>query len=982
MSLKNKQYWRSLDQLDGTAEFARFLATEFPTCAQEAAGDHLPRRKFLGLMGASMALAGLVNCRRPVEKIIPHVIQPEDRVPGMPVEYNTTMPFGNSAYGLTIKTFDGRPVKIEGNPAHPSTFGRSNAFMQAETLNLYDPDRSKSVLFDGAERRWDDFVVAWREIYQQHLSTRGAGLAVISGAFSSPTLSRLAKEFLRTFPRARWIVYDPITDENIYKGLKAATGRELFPHYQFENAKVIVALDADFLLLESESLKAARGFAEGRKIISENDSMNRLYVVESGLSVTGAMADHRLALPSSQVGAYAAALAMRLKELGLDIAGCDNISPAIVQKFDKKRLLAIAQDLLAHFGESIILAGRTQSIAVHALIPAINSALGNVGVTVNYRLKEDEFTADANELALLKSDIDNGLLTTLIILDGNPVYDAPITLNIKKIAHSIHLSDRVNETAQLVTWHIPAAHFLESWGDTIAIDGTKSIIQPMLEPLFGGKSAVEVLNLLATGEDARGYDIVRTTWQSLLPRRDFENSWRQILHDGFAPSDPKAIIPYVQSRGVQTALDYYPVEAPLPTKESLEVVLLPSSQVFDGRYANNGWLLENPDPLTKLTWDNAALINPQTAAALDLQKNDFVRLTVSNKSITLPVWIMPGIADFVITIALGFGRNAAGRVGNGVGVNAFKLRSQANSYIIGGVTADKTPGIYQFASTQDHGSMQGRPLVREASLDAYREHPKFAQEMVEHPPLKSLWKEHQYKDGYQWGMAIDLNACIGCGACTVACQSENNIAIVGKEQVAKGREMHWIRLDRYFEGDPDNPRVVHQPIACQHCEMAPCEGVCPVAATVHDAEGLNVMVYNRCVGTRYCSNNCPYKVRRFNFFNYIKDYAETIKMAQNPNVTVRARGVMEKCTFCLQRINEAKLNAKRQSREIRDGEVKTACQQACPTNAIKFGNILDAESEVARAIQNNRNYGILSELNLKTRTSFLAKLRNPNPNVL
>ncbi|MBN1479911.1 TAT-variant-translocated molybdopterin oxidoreductase [candidate division KSB1 bacterium] len=981
MSLKNKQYWRSLDQLDGTAEFKRFLKAEFPEDAREENGDQVSRRQFLGLFGASMALAGLVNCRRPVEKIIPHVIQPEDRVPGVPVDYRTTMPFGNSAYGLTVRTYDGRPVKIEGSPAHPSTLGKSNAFMQAEILNLYDPDRSKSVLFNGAERTWDDFVVAWRELYKENLSARGEGLAILSPSFSSPTLSRLAKDFFRNFPRARWIVYDAITDENIYKGVKAATGRDLFPHYKFENAQVVVALDADFLMLESESLNAARGFAKARTINSVDDEINRLYVIESGWSVTGAMADHRHVLPGSQIGAYAAALALELKSFGLNVPGIDNISPEISQKIDKKWLTEVAKDLLIHLGESIVIAGRTQSLAVHALVLAINSALGNVGRTIDYRLKEDEFTPDANELALLKSDIDNGLLKTLIILGGNPVYDAAVTLNIKKVDCSIHLSDRVNETSQLATWHIPAAHFLESWGDARSIDGTPSIIQPMIEPLHGGKSDVEVLNLVATGQDERGYDIVRMTWQSMLPRRDFENSWRKILHDGMVQNESRTIVPYIQSRGVQTALDYYPVDAPSPTKESLEVLLVPSTQVFDGRYANNGWLLENPDPLTKLTWDNAALLSPQTAQELGLKNNDLVTIKVTTKSITLPVWIVPGIANFVIAIPLGFGRSAAGRVGNNVGVNAFKLRSQANSYILGEAHATKATGTYQLASTQDHGSMEGRPLVREASIEEYRQHPEFAQEMVEHPPLKSLWKEHKYEDGYQWGMVIDLNTCIGCGVCTVACQSENNITIVGKEQVANGREMHWIRVDRYFEGDPAFPRVVHQPVACQHCEMAPCEGVCPVAATVHDAEGLNLMVYNRCVGTRYCSNNCPYKVRRFNFFNYIKDYAETIKMVQNPNVTVRSRGVMEKCTFCLQRINEAKFNAKQQDREIQDGDIQTACQQACPTNAIKFGNILDPGSEVAHARQNNRNYGILSELNLKTRTSFLAKLRNPNSNL-
>ena len=980
MSLNNKEYWRSLDQLDGTPEFKQFLQSEFPSVAQQAGGDPVSRRKFLGLMGASMALAGLVSCRRPVEKIVPHVAPPEDMVPGIPLAYNTSMPFGNSAYGLTVRTFDGRPIKIEGNPAHPSTLGSSNSFLQAEILNLYDPDRSKSVLFKRAARTWDEFVVYWRnERFTSYLANRGEGLAVISPSFSSPTMARLAQAFQRNFPRSRWIIYDPITDENIHKGIKAATGQNLLPIHHFDKAQVILSLDSDFLLTESDNIAAARGFADGRRLNNPSDAMNRLYVVEGALSLTGSMADHRLRLPASQTAAFTAALALELKVQGLDIEGIDDLDANITQQFDKKWLSAVARDLIAHAGAGLVLAGRGQSIAVHALILAINSALQNIGQTIEYREVEDEFTPDDNELAILKDEIDRDLVSTLIILGGNPVFDYASELDFNKVQDVIHLSDRVNETSQKATWHIPQAHFLESWGDAKSIDGTLGTVQPMIEPLFNGKSDIEMLNLLATGEDARGYDLVRQTWQNILPRSNFEQAWRTALHDGMVDNESRRITPRVRASGLRTALNYYPAQAQQPSKESLELLVMPSVHAYDGRYANNGWLMENPDPITKLTWDNAALLSPHTAQEFGLHNNDVITLQKDDKTVDLPVWIVPGMADFVVVTHLGFGRTAAGSVGNGVGVNVFKMRPSANSYIINDVKLLKTSGTYRLASTQDHGSMEGRPLVREATLEKYKEHPEFAPEMVEHPPLKSLWKEHKYEKGYQWGMTIDLTTCIGCGACTIACQSENNIAVVGKEEVDKGREMSWIRIDRYFDGNPNDPQLVHQPVACQHCEMAPCEGVCPVAATVHDSEGLNLMVYNRCVGTRYCSNNCPYKVRRFNFYNNIKDYSEPMKMAQNPNVTVRSRGVMEKCTFCLQRINEAKFKAKQEGRVLRDGEVQAACQQACPTQAITFGNILDPDSKVAKAKGMDRNYGMLSEYNLKTRNSYLAKIRNPNP---
>jgi len=978
-----KEYWKSLEQLDGSPEFKKFLDSEFPLVAEDGADSTFSRRKFLSIMGASFALAGLTSCRRPVEAIVPHVMPPEDIALGVPVEYHTTMPNGIHAYGLTVRTYDGRPIKIEGNPAHPSTQGASNSFIQAEILNLYDPDRSKSVLNNSAERSWDDFVVFWRGLLQKYSHNNGDGLAIISPSFSDPTQKRQALELKKKMPKMHWVVYDPISDENIYKGIKAATGRDLIPLLSYDKAKVILSIDSDFLFLERENLSQARGFAAGRKMSSHVDELNRLYVVESAVSVTGAAADHRLALHSSQVGAFVGALAVELTALGLAVKGTAQIEAGIRNHFDAKWLRAVAEDLLAHFGQSIVAAGRSQSIAVHALVLAINSALGNIGKTVDYRLAEDDFLPDGAELAKLKYRMDNGEISTLIVMNSNPVYDSPVALDFAKVENIIHFGEHVNETGDDAHWHVPKAHFLESWGDAKSVDATLSIIQPMIKPLYSdAKSLVEFLQLLASGEDKRGYEIVRQTWQSILPRRDFEKAWRKTLHDGLAQNTAIQFRPAVRDTGVSTALAYYSLLGDDSGRNSLSLVLQASSQTFDGRYANNGWLLENPHPITKLVWDNAALVSPETAAKLGVKNNDVLQVSVNKKSVELPVWIVPGQANNVIVVELGFGRTVAGRVGDNIGVNVYPLRDQVNLFALTKASAKKIDRTYKLTSTQNHGSMEGRPLVREATLQEYKEHPEFAKEAVEHPPLQSLWKEQKYDKGNQWGMTIDLNSCIGCGACTVACQSENNIAIVGKKQVSHGREMHWIRVDRYFTGNPQKPDFVHQPVACHHCEMAPCESVCPVAATVHDSEGLNVMVYNRCVGTRYCSNNCPYKVRRFNFFNYIKDYPETIKMAQNPNVTVRSRGVMEKCTYCLQRINEGKRKAKDEGRELHDGEIQTACQQACPTQAITFGNILDKESKVAKSKELDRNYGMLGELNLKPRTSYLAKVRNPNPKLL
>jgi MoCo/4Fe-4S cofactor protein with predicted Tat translocation signal len=970
--LNGKKYWRSLDQLADTPEFREFLHREFPENVSELTST-VSRRKFLTLMGASIAFAGLASCRRPVEKIIPYVNAPENVIPGVPKYYATTMPFGLSAYGLLVESHEGRPTKIEGNELHPSTLGKSNILTQAAILGLYDPDRSNSVTKDGVQKSWDDFISYWRDERKRFSENKGEGLTVLSESFVSPTLYRLYTEFIKVYPKAKWFTYEPVSDENIYSGTKLAAGKNYQPIYDYSKAKVILSLDSDFLMNESENITANKGFSTGRKLVSEKDNMNRLYVVENNFSVTGGMADHRLRLPNSKIKDFCIAL---MNELGIRMGKPD------ISKFDQKWLKEVAADLKKNRGNSLVVAGKKQPPVVHAMIMAINETLGNAGRSVIYGELKDAVLSTTDSIKELKASIQKKEVNTLLILGGNPVYNTPADIEfsnvLKKIEKTIHLSPYPDETSKLINWHLPLVHFLESWGDARSADGTASVIQPLIEPLFGGRSIAEVLNLVVTGEDVRGYEIVRSTWKGILKSGDFEFNWIKILHDGLHTQSQSAKEnPKILTLRLELALSETRSEEKL-SADNLEIVFRQSPAIFDGRFANNGWLQEMPDPVTKLSWDNTALLSPNTAKELNIKNEDLIKIDYKGRNIETPVWIMPGHADYSITLTLGYGRKSAGRIGNYVGYNAYKIRPVTNLDFGIGAVVTKTGRTYPLANTQDHGSMEGRPLVREASIDEYRKLPEFAKEMVEHPPLESLWKEHSYDEGYQWGMTIDLNACSGCNACVIACQSENNIPIVGKEQVRNGREMHWIRLDRYFSGELRDPEIVYQPVACQHCENAPCEQVCPVAATVHDKEGLNVMTYNRCIGTRYCSNNCPYKVRRFNFFNYTNQYPEILKMAQNPDVTVRSRGVMEKCTFCTQRINAAKITAKNNGEDVKDGDVVTACQQSCPADAIVFGNINDPESTVSKMKKLNRDYTMLGELNLKTRTTYLAKIRNPN----
>ncbi len=962
----SETYWRSISELENPEAAAEQAGREFPEGASELP-EGVTRREMLMLLGASLSLAGLASCRRPVEKIVPYVSAPEEVIPGVPRRYATTMPFGRSAYGLVVESHEGRPTKVEGNELHPASLGRSSVRIQASILGLYDPDRAQHVTHGGQPSAWADFVAAWKELDKKHSADQGAGLALITPSFSAPTRARLLEAFKTKYPKARVAVHDPVSDENAL----AATSRPLQPVLHLEKAAVIVALDCDFVGSDPEDVRHIAGFAAGRQRAIDGQPMNRLWVVEAAHTLTGAMADHRARAASRAIPAVAAAIAARVG------GGSAPEVPGIEGRF----LDALAKDLKANRGSSVVVAGRGQPPSVHAAVLALNLALGNVGSTITYHDTTDSALPSRGSLATVTSAMAAGAVETLVILGGNPAYDTPADLGFgaacKKVANVVALSTHADETAKLASWSIPVAHYLESWDDARAVDGTLSVVQPLILPLFGGKSATEVLGLLATGEDKPGHDLVHDTWARALGAVNVEGRWNRVLHDGvLAGSATPAVVP---TAGL-SASEASGVSTSNPSNGGVEVHFRPSPYLHDGRYANDGWLQELPDPVTKLTWDNPALLSPATAASLGVRDQDLVTVTVRGKSLTLPAAVVPGQADGTVVLTLGYGRESAGRIAKGVGFNAYAIRSSESPDVDAG-TIVKAAGHATLATTQEHGAMEGRPLIREGTLEEYKKDPAFAQEMAEVPKLESLWTEKPYDTGHQWAMTIDLNSCVGCNACVVACQSENNIPIVGKDQVRRGREMHWIRVDRYYAGAPEKARMIFQPVPCMQCENAPCEQVCPVAATVHDDEGLNVMVYNRCIGTRYCSNNCPYKVRRFNFFNYTKDTPELLKLVQNPDVTVRSRGVMEKCTYCTQRINAAKLDAKLAGRTLADGDVRTACQQACPASAIEFGDLRDPKSRVAAGKKDPRNYALLAELNSKPRTTYLARVRNPHPDL-
>ncbi|HEY4231796.1 MAG TPA: TAT-variant-translocated molybdopterin oxidoreductase [Lacipirellulaceae bacterium] len=995
--------WRSLDELAGDPRVMALARREFPSLLDRLV-DAPSRREFLRLMGASLALAGLEGCiRQPEEKIVPYVRAPEQIIPGKPLYYATAMTHGGASLGLLVESQMGRPVKVEGNPLHPAVpevmskandatksslrFGATDAFAQAIVLSLYDPDRSQTVIHAGQIDTWESFYTQLRERLEKDTTTGGAGLRVLSEAVISPTLVDQIEALLKRFPGAKWHQYEPINEDAAIAGARLAFGASIVPSYDLAQADVILSLDADFLVDGPQRLVDGRAFAERRKVGGANaGSMNRLYMVETGRTQTGAVADHRLAVGPREViqFTWAIAAAFGLQSAKSRFSEVIGVSQSWID--------VVVGDLRKSRGRSVVLAGRMQPPVVHALAHWLNQALGNIGTTVTYR---DPIVARAElnseSMRELTEGVRAGEVSTLIMLGGNPAYNAPAELKFGEVLagvpFTVHLSEYVDETSAQCGWHIPAAHLLESWSDTRAADSTASIVQPLIAPLYGGKTSHELVAALLGDPDAKSHDLVRGYWERWHQRRgasdSFDAIWRTALHDGVVAGTQMPPVIRTLRPDIANALEHE-LDAinELPNAE-LQIAFRPDPSVWDGRFANNGWLQELPRPFSKLTWNNAVLVSPATAAEHSLKSGDVVEIVISSGSVKLPVVVVPGHPRQTVTVHIGYGRTAAGRIGNSVGVNIYPLRTSDAPWFAGIDRLKKTGTRVNLATTQHHHLLEGRNLIRTGTLAEFvaaPQHPKFMDVDEDTNPQESLYPQREWA-GYQWGMVVNQSACFGCNACVVACQAENNVPIVGADQVSRGREMHWLRIDNYYDGSPDDPETYHQPMLCMHCEMAPCEVVCPVAATTHSDEGLNEMTYNRCVGTRYCSNNCPYKVRRFNFFDYNAELREnaTMQLRPNPDVTVRSRGVMEKCTYCVQRINEARITTEKQDRTIHDGEIVTACQAACPAEALTFGNLNEATSAVAQLAKSSLNYSVLGELNTRPRTTHLAVVRNPNP---
>ena len=1056
-ALRGPRYWRSLDELAQTPGFQEHLAREFPEGAASGAG--VDRRHFLKIMAASFALGGLglAGCRRPEKYILPYGQSVEGVIPGLPLYFATAMPLRRAALPLLAETHQGRPTKLEGNPSYAPLGGASSLLAQASLLELYDPDRATAHTLAG--KILDVAAVADRlaALAKTYGAKAGAGLAFLAESSSSPTRAALVRRLREKLPQAVWAEYEPVQDEPPAEAAQACFGQPVKPLYRFAQARCILSLDADFLGAEAGSPLYSREFAQGRRVTQPADPMNRLYVAESAFSLTGAMADHRLRLASSQVSALAAAVAGR-------ILGAEALAPLTAGLDVKAEWVAeCAADLRAHPGQALVLAGAHQPAAVHALAYAMNVALGAVGHTVDFVAAETPAASSITELA---AAIQAGAVQTLVLLGGNPAYNAPADLAwpalqqaVPEIVRHGYFVDETSAVAPAKTLHLAATHYLESWGDARTVDGTLVPIQPMILPLFGGLTELEVLARLAGEATTDPYALVQQTITTLAGG-DPAKTFAKFLHDGLLEGSTYAKVEVVYQPRSAAALFRQIAPPATLARDQLEVRFVADYKVDDGRFANNGWLQECPDPMTKIAWDNAILVSPHLArelgidppgAATQISRKEEAEfdagkesarvftLTLAGRSVRGPVHIQPGLANYTVVVALGYGRTQSGHVGDAAGFNAYALRTHAAAHFATGATLTPTGERQFLANTQEHWSMEGRDIVREANLDEYGRNPAFVKGIgleAHSPPIygragdqispadkaakipqgNSMYQTPEFDGVHQWGMSIDLNVCTGCNACVVACQAENNIPIVGRDQVQRGREMHWIRLDRYYSDGqidaaafggagnkllPEDPQVSLQPVACAQCELAPCETVCPVNATVHDEEGLNVMAYNRCIGTRYCANNCPYKVRRFNFFDYNQrqldslylgplgpeGMPELVKMAKNPEVTVRMRGVMEKCTYCVQRIQNAKIQHKTRTAQagqpgdvvVPDGVIQPACQQVCPAGAIVFGNLLDPHSAVSQAKARAQDYALLGYLNIRPRTSYLGKLRNPNP---
>lgn len=974
------QYWRSLEELAQTDGFLEMLHREFPRQAS-VWPEGASRRDFLKLMSASMALAGLSACvKQPLEPIVPYVRQPEEIILGKPLFFASAMPFAGYAQPVLVESHEGRPTKIEGNPEHPASLGGTDVFMQASILDMYDPDRSQVVSYEGDIRTWNDYVQGLRGALNSQRAVQGSGLRILTRTVSSPTLAAQLDAVLKAYPQAKWIQYEPLGRDNARAGSQMAFGQYVDTRYNLEKADVILSLDGDFLSSGFPGfLLYAKQFSKRRQP-ELKERMSRFYCVESTPTNTSGKADHRLPVRASEVEVIARAIAS-----GLGAGGGGGSLGGPQQKF----VVALVKDLQAHKGAAVVIPGENQPPAVHALAHAMNQSLGAVGNTVVYT--EPVEAKPGDQLAALKElvgDMRSGKVDALVIVGSNPVYEAPQDLQFAdamgKIPLRVQHSLYQNETTDHCHWHVNATHYLEQWGDARAVDGTVSLIQPLIAPLYNGISEYEFIESLVGSPQSTGYEIVRKYWQGQMKGGNFEADWRKALHDGFV-ANTAAAARNVTPKGAAASPG-----SPLTVgNDNVEVMFRRDPLIYDGTFANNAWLQETPKPLTQVCWDNAVLVSVATAEKLKLKTEDVIEIEVGGSKVKGGVWRTPGHPDDAITVYLGYGRTRCGRVGSGVGFNAYALRNSDGLYFAN-AKIRKVGDDYGFANPQgfqyiDYSDLpkgtedlKSRHIVRKATLEDFIKDPNFAHEEPAPPPELTLYPNYKYTEA-RWGMAIDMNSCVGCKTCVVACQAENNIPVVGKEQTKRGRQMQWLRVDVYYEGGTENPAVYYQPIPCMQCENAPCEVVCPVGATVHSTEGLNDMVYNRCVGTRYCSNNCPYKVRRFNFLLWQDWETPQYKMMRNPDVSVRSRGVMEKCTYCVQRIAHGRMNAEKENRKIRDGEVITACQQACPADAIIFGDLSDPNSRVSQLKARERNYGLLEDLNTRPRTTYLAVVTNPNP---
>jgi molybdopterin-containing oxidoreductase family iron-sulfur binding subunit len=1060
--LKGPHYWRSLDELAETDGFKEYLHREFPEGASEIEGVN--RRQFMKVMSASFAFAGvgLTGCRRPEKYVMPYSKQPEEIIHGKPLYYASAMPHRNDPVPLVAETHEGRPTKLEGNSLLKGSNGSTDQFAQAAILDLYDPDRSKKTVQEGrtlSEAQRTDYLVS---VSKKYAENGGEGLAFLAEGIPSVTRAAQLKQLRAKLPKAIWAEYDAIDTSNPDKAAAKVLGKSVRPVYDFSKAERVLSLEADFLYEDPNHLQYTRDFSKARRVEDDHASMNRLYAAESYYSITGGMADHRLRIASGDIPAFTALVAAAILEHSNESAPPDAIealkSAGQGLDVDPHWIDECAKDLVEHSGHALVVAGPHQPEIVHVLTIAMNDVLQAQGSTVNYLAIPENTALSISDLA---QSIEQSQVKTLVVLGGNPVYNAPADLKWAevqdKIDEVVRLSEYFDETSEKSDCHINAAHFLESWGDAVAFDGTVLAIQPMILPLFQGLTECEVLEMIVNGEAKEGYSIVLDAVTGTLGGD--AKAFEKFLHDGFWAGTAKSPVSVsLNRRAAGNILSSSGIAAQNLSASNLELRFIADPSLDDGRFNNNGWLQECPDPVTKLTWDNAFLVSPKFGEELGIvsgntlvkvvsknpnahkrgkEQGHIIEVSVGGKTLKGPAHVQPGLPDYTIVVSLGYGREVTGRVGEGSGFSAYSLRTSTGASSISGVTARTVGGIQQLADTQEHWSMEGRAIMREANLDFYEEHSDFVDHMgmeSHSPPIlgldeqggnrrdtvplqetilagkenrgNSLYETPKFTGDHQWGMSIDLNTCTGCNACVIACQSENNIPVVGREQVLRGREMHWIRLDRYYSAGPGkdtneipaNPQVSIQPMTCQHCENAPCESVCPVNATVHDEEGLNVMAYNRCVGTRYCANNCPYKVRRFNFFDWNdremdrvyegplapRGMDELKKMSKNPEVSVRMRGVMEKCTYCVQRIQAAKIDRKVAARDsgdikVPDGTIKTACQQVCPAEAIEFGDLSDPHSRVSKLKESNRDYGVLAYLNTRPRTTYLAKLRNPNP---